>query len=443
MNIFGIYIPVSLVLVATASLAYPSNTRSQSLTLTNVDASPGLISQAHLTNLGQGYPVYPTTCFPPPSRGPPASPLNLTKVLSDCCWIINELLLQQDGLLFQDLLFDHDSFKDQSGKRHLSRWSRGQCAINVVSVEKDQKQRLQLFTVVLAAIKILTDCIEDQRRPHGATTPIGSQSNSFHVGIQRTPDGDAAKESSIPLPNLDLSGRGKQRGLPRATSNEESSLRDYDDDDSTVSLPPSVRMEKRASDPQHSSRLSTGTESLVPGDDVSSTSNLVLPSTNLSGSVRVPPTYPVTCFNPYQSRLRPAAVEDCQFIINQIILRYPNPMFRQTFGYSASADIDLSQPQNEKWIVGRCVMFVRNLDKTRTDTFRMVDVAYTAHRILTKCVIEAKYPVGGTADVGTVGKDFYVGVGGITRPAGTNTTILPHSSDVDLAGDGIGTHGAL
>ncbi|CAD6577684.1 MAG: hypothetical protein ASARMPRED_008368 [Alectoria sarmentosa] len=422
MKIFGIYIPGFLVLIAPASLAYPSSMSSQSLTLTN-DASPGLISQANLTKLSQGYPVYPTTCFPPPSRGRPPSPLNLAKVLSDCSWVINEVLLQQDDLLFQDLLFGHNFFKDQSGKRYLSRWSRGQCAINVVSVEKDQEQRLQLFNVVLAANKILIECIEDQRRPHGGTTPIGSQSNSFYVGVQGIPDGDAANESGISLPNLDLSGRGIQRSLLRATSDQESSFRDYDDNDSTVSLPPSVRTEKRASDAQRSSRLSTGTQSLVPGD-VSSTSNLVLPSTNLSGSVRAPPTYPVTCFNPYRARIRPAAVEDCQFIINQIILRYPNPMSRQTFGYSPSADIDLSQPQNEKWIFGRCVMFVRNLNRARMDTFRIVDVAYTAHRIMTKCVIEAKYPVGGTADVGTVGNDFYVGVGGITRPAGTNTTLL-------------------
>lgn len=412
MDFFGIWVPILLVLIDPASLAYPSNTRSQSLSLTN-DVSLGVVSQINLTNSVQDYPVYPTTCFPPPSRGRHVPQPDLMNVISDCSWIINEILLQQDGILFQDLLFNYKSFKDQSGKWYLSRWHRDRCVINVACVEKHQEQTLQLFNVVLAANKILKECIQDQQILAGGTTAIGSPSNAFYVGVLGLQDSDAASQSNISLfSDLDLSERDIQRSLLRTTSNSESSIGDYEVNDSTISPAPSVSVEKRASVAPHSSSPSTGRQSMVP-EGALSTSNLVLASTNLSGSIEAPPSYPVTCFNPYSIQLKPAAVEDCQFVINQIILRYPNPMFLQTFGYTASADIDLSLPRNQKWIFGQCAIFVKNTDMTRTDTFRMVDVAYTAHEIMTKCVVGVKYPVGGTADVGSTADNFYVAVGGV------------------------------
>lgn len=435
MDVFEFWVPIFLVLFAPVSLAYPSNPRSQSLTLTN-DASPGVTSQVNLMNLVQGYPVYRTTCFPAPSRGRHVPLPDLTNVSSDCYWIINEVLLKQGRLSCQDLIFRYNALEDQSGNQYHSRRHRGRCVINVASVENNQKQTLQLFNVVLTANKILKECIENQRISQGGTTPIGSPSKPFQ-------DSRAANEFNLSLlSNHDLSGPGVQRSLLRTTSNKESSVGDYDANDSTVSLPPSVSIEKRASDPQHGSSVSTGTQSSVPGGGLS-ISDLVLPSTNISRSVKAPPNYPVICFNPYSVKLKPAAVDSCQFIINQIILRYPNPMFRQTFGYTASADIDLSLPQNEKWVFGHCAIFVRNPDKTRTDTFRMVDVAYTAHRIMTECVVDVKYPVGGCADVGTVADNFYVGVGGVPTTDATNSTIRQYFPSVDLADDRIGTHGGF
>ena len=439
MGLFDIWVLIFLVLIAPVSIAHPFNTRSQSLALTN-GASPEVNSHGNLTSLGQDYPVYPTTCFPPPSRGRQVSLPDLTNVLSDCSWIINRVLLQQTSLLFQDLLINYNTFKDKSSNRYLSRWHRGRCVISVAFAEKNEQQILQLFNVVLAAKKILKECIEDQRILHGGTTFIGSQNKSFYVGVMGLQDSDAANESNVSLlSNLDLSGRDIQRSLLRITA---SSFEDHYANDSPVSLPPSVSMGRRASDPQHGSSLATDTQSLVRGGALS-TSNLVLPSKNLSGSVEAPPSYPVNCFNPYSATLKPAAVEDCQFVINQIILRYMNPMSPQTFGYSASADIDLSLPQNRKWIFGHCAIFVKNTNKARTDTFRMVDVAYTAHNIITKCVSGVKYPLGGFADVGTVADNFYVCVGGVDTTDATNTTIPQYSSSVDLVEDGIGTHGAL
>ena len=418
MNSFDMWISVFLNVIAAACLAYPSNPRSQSPTptLTN-DALPGRLSQVSLMNVGQGYPVYPTTCFPSPSLHIPQ--LDTGEVLSDCYRIINEIILKQDGLLLQDLAFSGNTLQDQSGHRYLSEWRRGLCIINVSSVEEDQRQTLQLFNVVVAAKKILQECNEDQGIPRGGTTFIGSTHNTVYVGVLGALENDA---TNAPLLSNPISARQDSRStLVRTVPKFKSSTGGYGSDDLTISLPPNVRMEKRAPDPQHGSSLSARTQNLGQGGRLSSL-NLIVPSTDPAGSIKAPPEYPVDCFNPYLARLKPADVEDCQFIIDDIILRYPNPMSEQTFGFTSSADIDLSLPENERWVFGRCAIFIRNTDRTRTDTFRMVDVGITAHRIMTKCIIGARYPVGGTCDVGSTKDNFYVGVGGVRQTPTTDAT---------------------
>ena len=137
-------------------------------------------------------------------------------------------------------------------------------------------------------------------------------------------------------------------------------------------------------------------------------------------------------------------------------------MSPKTFGYTDGVDVDLREIQNEKWLVTLrsgfpltencvsfevvraafalshsmefhsanfqsntdskiysrfyrdCVIFVRNHDKSRVDTFRMVDIAEAASRITDQCVIEKKYPIGGISSVGSMDGNFYVGVGGLT-----------------------------
>lgn len=443
MDLFVVWFPILLGLIVPAFLAHPSNTRPQSLTLPN-DISPGIKSQVNLTDLVRDYPVYPTNCFPPPSYGPPVPASDIEDILSDCFWIINVVLLQQDSLLFQDLIFNYNSFRDQYGDRYPSQWQHGRCAINVACVEKGQTETLQLFNVVLAANKILKECVQDKQIPGGGSTSIGSPNSYFYVNVVGRKDSDAAHEFNNSFSsNLHLSGQDIQRSLLHTYPNAESSVEGHDTTDSTVSLPPSVSVEKRASDPQHESSLTKSTQSLAHGGAVSN-SNVDLSPASLSKRLDEPPNYPVHCFNPYSVKLTGAAVEDCQVVTNHIILSYPNPMHPQTFGYSPSADIDLSLPQNEKWAFGHCVMFVRNTNKSRTDTFRMVDVALTADRIMTECVIGVKYPVGGIADVGPVADNFYVGVGGIPMTDATNkTSILQQFSSVDGTDDRIGTHGTL
>ncbi len=135
--------------------------------------------------------------------------------------------------------------------------------------------------------------------------------------------------------------------------------------------------------------------------------------------------YPVQCFNPtFVHRLKPAMYSDCDFIINEIIVRLPNPMLEQTFGYTDAEDINLSREENRQWIYGKCAVFIRNIDTSSRDVFSFVDVAHTAHRIMEKCVEESKYAIGGTADIGTIEDNFYVGVGGIAGADLGNGTIL-------------------
>lgn len=411
MKSLDIRVLLFLISIVSASLAHPSNTRSESLTLDN-EVSPGIKSQINLANLDRSHSVYPTTCFPFPSYASPVPLPDVANMLSDCYWIINEILLNQDLLLLRDLLFGHSCFKDESGNQYLSRWHRGQCVIKVTCEEKFEEQRLQLYNVVFAANEIVEECVQGQQILQGGTVPIGSPTGFCYVGVLGEQDSEAADENNVsPLSTLELPGQD-MRSPQRINPKKKSFLDDCDANNSAFSRSPSVSGNKRAFNPQHGSSLSRGTSSLIPEDELS-TSDLVLPSRNLSESVKAPLSYPVECFDPYSIKVRPALLKDCEFIISHIILTYPNPMTRQTFAYANSADIDLSLPQNEKWAFGECVMFVANANKARMDTFRMVDVADTADRIMRKCVSGNKYPEGGTADIGTVAGNFYVGVGAL------------------------------
>ena len=424
---FDIWVSILLVALTTSrSLAYPFNTRPQSLALT----SPEAISPVNLTGMENIYPVYPTVCLTPPTRGRHPGPLDLPQILSDCFWIINDLL-RYDNLLFLDLVFHYTTFQDTHGNWHLSRWHHGQCAINVASIIRYQTQTLHLFNVILAANKIAKECLRDQRNPHGGTTHIGSPQRTFYVSVLGLDNNYQLSDSNMSLlSRADVSRRDLQHSGPRTTSTGSDNA-----NDPTVSLSPDINIEQRALSPHHGSSPSMGAKSLKP--------NLLVPSNDLSGSIITVPNHPVHCFDPHSVKLNPTAGADCAVIIDHIILRYPNPMSPQTFGYTPSADINLSLPDNRKWVFGRCMIFVRNVDETRTDTFRMVDVAAAAQRIVDECVTGAKYAVGGTAGVGTAVEDFYVGLGAPGSPETHQTTdsaTLLNLSMVDSgAHDGVGT----
>lgn len=141
-----------------------------------------------------------------------------------------------------------------------------------------------------------------------------------------------------------------------------------------------------------------------------------------SNAISAPSNWPVRCFNPYSSNVHPASVEDCNLIIDEIILRYPNPMAEQSWGYSNSVDIDLRKPENQEWVTGRCKILVKNTHSTKVDRFSPADVALTAHRIMGECIVDNKYPYGGIADIGSIRRSFYVGVEGCTELELANST---------------------
>lgn len=359
------------------------DSRSLLLATSLSSAQDSSITQLNVTDL-QGPTAHPVACFPPraPAHSGPYSHPDV--VLADCSYILNEIILKT-SYVFELLTFTFFEYRDPQGYRHQSRWAYGMCVISVSSMKARGSQTLGLLEVALTANKILADCIRDNKRIEGGTSPVGPSGTEYYVGVVGyTPEdppprygGDAADNSRAPLlPNVEVSGQ--QQDSP--STSEIRSLR---------------------------------------------TSSGSLPSLNtLNSNTRAPSQYPVLCFNPYSTRLARAVVEDCEVIINEIILRYPNPMMPQTFGYTTNVDIDLSLPENQKWFYGHCAMFVRNLNQMRTDKFRMVDVAVTAHRIMKECVIDTKYEIGGTADVGTTEGDFYVCVGGIPEANAVNETLL-------------------
>ena len=141
-------------------------------------------------------------------------------------------------------------------------------------------------------------------------------------------------------------------------------------------------------------------------------SNPSLISPDTSHNLTVPFDFPIECFRPYHTALKTASVEDCRFIIDNIIVAYPDPMLPKTFGYTDDVDIDLRDLDNSVWVHGKCSMFVRNRAENIIDVFSMADVGASAEKILRECVIGMKYGVGGIRGIGHLGKNYYVGVGG-------------------------------
>ena len=150
-----------------------------------------------------------------------------------------------------------------------------------------------------------------------------------------------------------------------------------------------------------------------------------------SGQYTSPITYPVQCFDESEVRLEVAVVEDCEFIINEVIPRIPNPLQEQTWGFDDSADIDLSRPEYRNWNYKQCVVKVDSSVTTEQDIFRPVDVAIQAQRILRSCVVGSKTALGGTVSIGSPSKSFFMILGGV-RPLPTRTPLtLPSSSTPD------------
>lgn len=313
------------------------------------------------------------TCFAPKAG------LDLTAVARDCAIILNNIIFRLDGL-FENRAFSRQHYMNSNGRWVPSRWVWGQCKIYARSAQSDSVDIFSLFEVALAANKILVDCVTSHREGQGGTMPVGSSERSYYVGLQGH------------------SSDGKVNAI----------------DDAELSALPHFKAVKRALDTKRAFRGPTGLQPRF--------FDLQVASVSLSEALR--PSNPtrnlkadgdIDCF-PRGSRLPNANVDDCNFIINSIIIGMKDPFRPQTWGYTDIADINLTLPKY-RWTFNDCFIRVKNIDEKQVDRFRPVDVAEVAQSIVQRCVVETKERLGGNADVGQLGfpRSFYVVVSGTAR----------------------------
>lgn len=329
------------------------------------------LSSSNLVGNLKGKIDHDIDCFPIGSRLPNAN-------ADDCKLIINSIILtMKDPLRAQTWGFTDDVEIDLS--LPVYRWVFKGCLIRVKNIDERQVDRFRPVDVAELAQRIVQQCVIETKQPLGGNADIGRLGVpfSFYVVVSGTPSNGESlgNDTILSLPS----------GGPRILESRASLI----------------------SPPGETSLPTIVTEELKAGE-----------------------RYPVHCFDPASGRfLKPAIASDCNFIINEIILRLPNPMIEQTFGYTDAVDINLSDQENGVWIHGQCVVFVKSPDRTSRDRFRFLDVGYTAHRIMERCVEGSKYAIGGSADIGTIEDNFYVGVGGIGPADLGNGTILALASD--------------
>lgn len=317
-------------------------------------------------------------CFPIGSRLPDAH-------ADDCKLIINYIILGMKDP-FREQTWGYTDTVDIDLSLPEARWVFKDCYIRVKNIDERQVDRFRPVDVAEVAQSILQKCVVDTKQRLGGNADIGRLPfpRKFYVVVSGT-----AKRSGESLGN-----------------------------DTINSLP------------SGGSRTLDSRASLISPEDNSLPE--ILPEEGLIAGKR----YPVNCFDPASVHiLKRVIVSDCNFIINDIILRLPNPMKEQTFGYTDAVDINLSEGEYNHWIYGQCAVFIRNIerDTTRRDRFRFLDVAYTALRIVGECVEGAKYALGGVADVGRMEDNFYVGVSGIDHDDPGNGRILELASGTEAS----------
>ena len=97
-------------------------------------------------------------------------------------------------------------------------------------------------------------------------------------------------------------------------------------------------------------------------------------------------------------------------------------MQKQTWGFSNLADFNLDSQDLEQWPHGKCVISVGCLDHTEEGYFAPVDVGYISKVIIDECVRDTKAALGGTTNIDSIVKGFYVVVGGRSPRTGITAT---------------------
>ena len=303
-------------------------------------------------------------------------------VADDCRFIINHIILgMNDPFRVQTWGFTDGVEINLSLDEY--EWIYQGCHIHVQNGDETQVDSFRPVDVAAQALRVVETCVVDVKEPLGGYADVGHLRlfRSFYV---------VASGTSMP-PSAQSIGSSNVPSLPS-------------------DMP--VTLEGRAN-------LDSLQENAIPRI--------------VTGSLGHNEAHPVRCYSPaYVHRLQPATVSDCNIIIDEIILRLPNVMREQSFGYTSAEDVDLSIRENGMWTHGQCITFVRTTEEEGRDEFRYVDVAIAAKRIIEKCIEGSKYARGGTAGVGKLEETFYVSVGGLA-PSPGNGTILVLPSDAPVS----------
>lgn len=203
--------------------------------------------------------------------------------------------------------------------------------------------------------------------------------------------------------------------------------------DPDISALPALEVSKRTLDASVAIRGVTGPQRRRSDSNLALISlNQALPSSNSVGKPKPVKDHEVNCF-PRGSDLADAVAKDCHIIINNIILGMDDPFRTRTWGFNDDVEINLSLPEYQ-WTFQGCYIRVNNIDETKVDEFRPIEVAEMAQNIIRKCVVEAKEPLGGNADIGHLRFpfSFYVAVAGTWTKNGHGlgkSTVLSLPSD--------------
>ena len=324
--------------------------------------------------------------------------LDLAAVAEDCANIIHNVISHLDGV-YDKRVFLNQKYMSSNGRWVPARWTFGQCTVSARSGQSTSPDLFSLHEVALSANIILLDCVTSYRKGQGGFRSIGSPETSYHVVLQG--------------------------GLPDVEGN---TISDAD----TLAL----------ANPQDSNQILSKKSAMNSPTrfqpltlDPSVLLSETLSLSNSTGNLRVNVEYEPDCF-PRGSPLAAVNGEDCTWIINHIILGMKDPFREQTWGYTDAAENNVSL-QRYQWILKGCKISVRNLDQQQVDSFRPVDVAEVAQRLVQTCVTPMKEPIGGTCDIGRleIPKTFYVLVSGTILGLGTpsNNTILSLPSNGNRA----------
>lgn len=302
-------------------------------------------------------------------------------VADDCRFIINHIILGMDNP-FQVQTWGFRNGLDINLSLDEYEWIHQDCYMRVQNDDETQVDRFRPVDVAEQALRIVETCVVDVKQPLGGFADVGNLGfeKSFYIVA---------------------SGTEFKPGLQRIGSSN------------VPSLPSDIprTLESRA-DPES-----------LQESAISNTS---------TGRLGRYEAHPVRCFDPsFARRLQPAVVSDCNVVIDEIILRLPNVMREQSFGYTSDEDVDLTIKENGQWIWDQCVIFVRELDRQGSDIFSYADVVIAAKRVIEQCVEGSKYALGGTSGVGRKEESFYVTVGGLTPTRGNDTfLVLPSDAPV-------------